>query len=186
MPNLWGYLATCQVKYPLKLRSGLNGIKHKLNSTLSIYIKYFPKFKKFLKYPKWLLSWLNVASTEFVKIQQLNNWIWNLSIHFEQTWNFLHIHNSLPLSTHKLLGKKKKYVLYFKAKLYLHYFIHSYRSCILIQISILISSPQANAFNCSAFAECSVTYSIPGIRFLRIYNHYSVSRSSIAPSLEQT
>lgn len=81
---------------------------------------------------------------------------------------------------------KKEYVLYFKAKLYLHYFIHSYRSCILIQISILISSPQANAFNCSAFAESSVTYSIPGIRFLRIYNHYSVSRSSIAPSLEQT
>lgn len=42
MPNLQGYwLDAYQVKYPLKLRSGLHGIKHKLNSTLSIYIFFF-------------------------------------------------------------------------------------------------------------------------------------------------
>lgn len=59
MPNLQGYwLDAYQVKYPLKLRSGLHGIKHKLNSTLSIYIIFFsPKFKMSLKYPKkWLVS----------------------------------------------------------------------------------------------------------------------------------
>lgn len=54
-------------------------------------------------------------------------------------------------------------MLYFKAELYLlHDFIHSYRNCILIQITILILYPQANAFNCSALAESSVMCSILG------------------------
>lgn len=49
MPNLQGYwLDAYQVKYPLKLRSGLHGIKHKLNSTLSIYIIIFPQNLKCL------------------------------------------------------------------------------------------------------------------------------------------
>lgn len=34
MSNLGGYLATCQIKCLLKLKSGLHEIKHKLNSTL--------------------------------------------------------------------------------------------------------------------------------------------------------
>lgn len=69
-----------------------------------------------------------------------------------------------PPAHTEIIGEKK-YVLCLKAELYLLCdFIHS---CILIQITVLISYPQANAFNCSALAESSVTHSVLGYKVFK-------------------